>query len=142
MGSSGEYGDLKSPHVEHYDGKPKTIYNKAKKLASNYLLQQHKYNSLPITILRLYLAYGPYQDINRFIPIVINNCIKNNSFELSHCKQLRDFIYIDDVVEAIIKSLSIKNLNGEIINIGTGKPIKLKNIITKIFFIKTDTITL
>ena len=77
----------------------------------------------------MYLAYGPKQDVNRFLPIIINACIKNKKFACSEGTQLRDFIYIDDVVEAIIKSLINKNARGQIINIGSGKPKKIKNLI-------------
>ena len=132
IGSSGEYGNISSPHYENFDTIPLTIYNLAKKKASNFLINSFKKSKFPVTIFRLYLAYGPNQDENRFIPIVIKNCLKDKSFELSHCNQYRDFIYIDDFVSLIIKSFKIKKSIGEIFNIGSGKPIKLKIIINKI----------
>ena len=132
MGSSGEYGAMKSPHYENINAKPLTMYNIAKKKASNILLKYFKRFNFPVVIFRLYLTYGPNQDENRFVPIVIKNCLKQKSFDLSHCNQYRDFIYIDDVVNLIIKSLKVNRANGEIFNIGTGKPIKLKALINKI----------
>ena len=83
---------------------------------------------MPVTILRLYLVYGPKQDVNRIIPITIFNSIKNKKFDCSSGKQLRDFIYIDDVIEAIIKTLKMR-VSREIINIGSGHPITIKKII-------------
>ena len=56
----------------------------------------------------------------------------NKKFDCSDGNQYRDFIYVEDVVNAILKTLNSKNSNGEIINIGTGKPRKLKNIIKNI----------
>ena len=132
IGSSGEYGNLQSPHDEHFRSNPSTIYNMAKKKASDFLLKMYRKKNFPITIFRLYLTYGPKQDDNRFIPFVIINCIKDKIFELSHCNQYRDFIYIDDVVDIIIKSIDNKNAIGQIFNLGTGKAIKLKSIIKKI----------
>ena len=129
LGSSGEYGTLKSPHKESFVGNPKSIYAKAKFLASSHLLNLYKKKKFPITILRLYQAYGPRQDINRFIPIVINACLKKISFNCSDGKQLRDFIHVDDVVKVIIKSLNSNKSKGEIFNIGSGKPEKIKSII-------------
>ena len=85
-----------------------------------------------MTVLRLYLVYGPAQDNNRVVPITIFNAIQNNNFDCSNGTQLRDFLFIDDLIDAIIKSLKNDKSTGEIINLGTGKPIKIKDLITKI----------
>ena len=61
--------------------------------------------------------------------IVIDACVKNKEFPCSDGKQFRDFIHVDDVVESIFKSLVSKDAKGEIINIGSGRPQKIKDII-------------
>jgi len=129
MGSSAEYGSIKSPLKEYVKCKPKSVYGQAKLLFSIYLIDLFKKQKFPSTILRLYNTYGPKQDLNRFIPIIISGCIKNKKFPCSKGNQLRDFLHIDDVVDAILKSLTNKNAKGQIINIGSGKPIIIKNII-------------
>ena len=132
IGSSVEYGNLKSPQIESarcYPNLIKSVYGKAKLLSSIYLIELFKKKKFPLTILRLYLAYGPRQDINRFLPIIIKGCIKNEKFLCSNGNQSRDFIHVDDVVNAILKALTSKNAKGEIINIGSGKPRKIRNII-------------
>jgi UDP-glucose 4-epimerase len=135
MGSSVEYGNLKSPQRENDKcnlRSMKSTYGKAKLLASTYLINLFKKKKFPSTVLRLYLAYGPKQDINRFLPIIINGCIKNKKFPCSEGRQFRDFVHVYDVVDAILKSLTNKNARGEIINIGSGKPKKIRKIIEDI----------
>ena len=135
MGSSVEYGNLKSPQEENAKCDPKlvkSIYGKAKLLSSMYLMNLFRKNKFPVTILRLDLAYGPKQDINRFLPIIIKGCIKNAKFPCSKGNQLRDFVHVDDVVDAILKSLTNKNAKGQIINIASGKPRKIRHIIEHI----------
>ena len=135
MGSSVEYGKIKSPQKENAKCSPKSIksiYGKAKLLSSIYLINLFKKKKFPSTILRLYLTYGPRQDINRFIPIIIEGCIKNKKFDCSEGNQFRDFVHVDDVVDAILKSLTNKNARGKIINVGSGKPRKIRNIIEQI----------
>ena len=83
-------------------------------------------------MLRLYQVYGPYQDLNRFIPIVINSCKYNKDFPCSHGRQYRDFLYIDDLIDAIFLILKNSKTEGEIINIGSGKRLTIKVIIKKI----------
>jgi len=129
MGSSVEYGRLKSPQKENQRCKPLSVYGHAKLSSSKYLIELNKKKKFPSTILRLYLAYGPKQDLNRFLPIIINGCIKNKKFNCSEGNQLRDFIHVDDVVDFIIKSLNNKRARGQIFNIGSGKPRKIKDII-------------
>ena len=129
MGSSGEYGRLKSPQSENSICKPLSIYGQAKLLASKYLINLFRKKNFPVTILRLYQAYGPQQDFNRLIPIVIKACIKDKKFPCSDGKQFRDFVHVSDVVNAILKSLKSKRARGQIINIGSGKPKKVRNII-------------
>ena len=72
------------------------------------------------------------QDINRFIPIVITSCIKDEEFPCSDGKQFRDFVYISDVVQAIIKSIHSKKSKGQVFNLGSSKPIKIKKLILMI----------
>ena len=75
----------------------------------------------------------PKKDINRFIPIVINACKKNQNFPCSNGLQYRDFLCIDDAIMAISKSLNNNKAVGKIINVYSEKAIHLKKIV---YFIK------
>ena len=132
IGSSVEYGRLKAPQKENSKCKPKSVYGRAKLLSSEHLMNLFRKKNFPSTVLRLYQVYGPKQDLNRFLPVVIVNCIKNKKFPTSEGKQFRDFIHVNDVVNAIIKSLINKNAKGHIFNIGSGKSKKIRNIILNI----------
>ena len=138
IGSSVEYGDVKSPQKECSKTdikKLKSTYGRAKLMATNYLLKLNKKLNFPCTILRLYLVYGPYQDTNRLIPHTLSECLNNNTFDCSAGKQYRDFLFVDDLIKAIFKCFNNKKSIGEIINIGTGKPQNIKKII---LFIKNN----
>lgn len=135
IGSSVEYGKIKSPQKENEFPKNKILsnYGEAKLLSTKFMLDLNKKFNFPSVIVRLYLVYGPYQDPNRVIPFTIINSILNNKFNCSEGNQSRDFLYIDDLVDGIIKILTKKNdLSGEIINLGSGKPTKIKKIIKSI----------
>lgn len=133
IGSSIEYGKRSSPQLENINNKKTySVYGKAKLLSTKMLLKFHKDYNFPATIIRLYLVYGPKQDTNRLIPITIINALKKNKFDCSHGNQIRDFIHVSDVVRSIIKVLKHKKSKGQIFNIGSGKQIKVKEIINKI----------
>jgi nucleoside-diphosphate-sugar epimerase len=132
IGSSTEYGKIKSPHKENSSCSPKSIYGYSKFLASVYLVNLFEKKKFPATVLRLYQVYGPKQDPNRILSSVILGCIKGEKIPCSHGKQFRDFIFIEDVINAIFKSLKNKQAEGKIFNIGSAKPIKIKTVINKI----------
>ena len=60
------------------------------------------------------------------------NAIQNKKFDCSSGNQLRDFIYVDDLINVLIKILKNKKLDGEIINVGSGKTVTIKKLILKI----------
>tara|TARA_A100001011_G_scaffold312565_1_gene330057 strand:- start:180 stop:1088 length:909 start_codon:yes stop_codon:yes gene_type:complete len=132
IGSSDEYGRSKSPQKENYDCFPQTPYSLAKLACTNFLLNLYKINNFPVTIIRLFLVYGPKQDNNRILPHVIENCLKNKSFPLTKGEQYCDFCFIDDAVNAMFKTFNLKKTNGKIINVGSGNPIKIKKAINLI----------
>ena len=134
IGSCVEYGKISSPQKENDHNKHKTysVYGSSKLLSTKFLLKLKKKFDFPVSILRLYLVYGPNQDENRVVPITIKNAMRDNNFDCSSGLQFLDFLYIDDLIEAILKILKNKKSTGEIFNIGSGKPIKVKSLILKI----------
>ncbi len=128
LGSSLEYGKEYSPHSEKIVCKPISYYGNAKFLASNFI----KRNLKNYIILRPYQIYGPHQKVDRLIPITIASCLKNKSFPCSEGFQLRDFLYVDDFNSLLIKIIKKKKIKSGIYNVGTGKPIRVKNIINLI----------
>lgn len=128
IGSSLEYGLSKTPNKEDSYCAPRGNYGLSKLKASEYITKVAKINNLPFTILRLYQIYGPYQSINRLVPITVDACLKDKNFPCSKGDQNRDFLYVEDFVDLIIKILKTKASN-EIYNVGSGKPIKIKNVI-------------
>ena len=66
------------------------------------------------------------------MPIVINSCLNKKNFDCTDGKQFRDFLYIDDLIDLIIKMLKNKKSIGQIINAGSGKKMQVNKIIYKI----------
>ena len=136
IGSSLEYGKTKSPHKEKTMTKKvillKSIYAKSKLLSTNYCMNAFKKFFFPVIVLRPYLVYGPGQKIDRLIPFIISKSLTNKTFPCSSGVQLRNFLFVEDFVKAIFKTLTKKNVNGEIINIGSNNNLKVKKVILMI----------
>ena len=127
-GSSMEYGKIKSPIFEKNYTRPNSIYGKSKLKSTKYL-EKSKINFI---VLRLYQIYGPYQKIDRLIPLAINNLLKGKKFDTSSGTQVRDFLYVDDFISLIKKILKKKSIRSGIYKVGSGKPVEVSNILKKI----------
>ena len=132
IGSSDEYGDTTAPQHEEQREMPISTYSFAKTAATHFLQMLFRTEKFPAAILRPFLVYGAGQECNRFIPQVIEGCIRNKKFPLSNGDQLRDFCYIEDIVEVIFLVLHRKDIHGEIINIASGIPISIREVVTLI----------
>lgn len=133
IGSSDEYGLATAPQKEETDCVPISSYSLAK-LSSTKLVQMlGKYENYRTCALRLFLVYGPGQKENRLLPYVINSILKKKKLRLTAGEQIRDFTYVDDIVEGIFSSFNLDNkFNGEILNLCSSKPIKIKEIVNQV----------
>jgi len=132
LGSSAEYGGIKSLQNEKLTCTPKSKYGKDKLKSTFFLINAFKKFKFPSIIFRAYQVYGPLQEANRLIPIAAKACFFDKKFDCADGNLIRDFIYIDDLVEAIIKALKNQQAKGQIFNLGSGKKISLKHIVSSI----------
>ena len=132
IGSSDEYGDAPAPQSEDMRERPISPYSLGKAAATHFLQMLYRTEGFPAVTLRLFLTYGPGQDQKRFLPQIINGCLKNKEFPTSNGEQMRDFCYVEDTVRAICMVLESDIANGQIFNVGSGSPLTIKEIILKI----------
>lgn len=128
-GSSDEYGQNVAPQNEGQREHPISPYSFAKTSITHFLQMLNVTENFPVVVLRLFLVYGPYQSKNRFIPQVIRGCISNLPFPVSDGKQIRDFCFISDVVDAFFACIKNELAYGEVINIASGIGISIKDVI-------------
>lgn len=129
IGSGDEYGLSTAPQQEDQRELPASPYAFAKTAANHFIQMLHRQNDFPGVCLRVYLTYGPGQNENRFIPQIIKGCLSNKKFPTSEGNQLRDFVYIDDLVDGILSALKSRSAYGEIINISSNCPVMIKDVI-------------
>lgn len=131
-GSSSEYGVKDTPMKENMMLEPMNDYAISKAGATLYCQKIAKDVRFPIAVFRLFSPYGPYEQQTRFIPYVISHMLRKEKLELASPLFVRDFVFIDDVVSAYMSAVSHKNdINGEIINIGSGREYSLKQLVER-----------
>jgi len=121
-GSSSEYGDNSSAPEETAQPAPNSDYAVSKVASAALLSYFGRKKGFPCANLRLYSVYGPLEDSSRLLPTVIRHGVAGGYPDFVHPQISRDFVYIDDVVEAFVDTaLNLKEEDyGDSFNIGSG----------------------
>ncbi len=137
-GTRGEYGaSVKLPVGEDHPTNPKGIYAVTNLTAEKMVLVYHDVHKIPGTCLRITNTYGPrhqmahdeYGVLNWFIRKAIDDQVIP---VFGDGRILRDFLYVDDLVDCFIEIASCERAYGEIFNVGTGVPINFIDLAQKI----------
>ena len=118
-GSCYEYGNYKGKLEEDFLPKEPPIFGITKLTIYNYLESICKRNNINFKWARIFFSYGPNQRLNSLIPSIWSNLKSNKANPIKTPYSSNDFIYIDDVANAILKLLDHKIPSG-IYNIGSG----------------------
>jgi len=132
IGSSDEYGAVAAPQSEDAREAPISPYSLAKVAATHFLQMLWRTDQFPAVTLRLFLTYGPGQDKQRFLPQIIDGCLQGRSFPVSAGEQLRDFCFVEDVADGILRALDAPAVCGRVINLASGKPLSIRAAIERV----------
>ncbi len=123
------YGDQDEiPIRETATTSARDVYALTKLIGENLCKIYHYRYGLPFTILRFGNSYGPSQAKDYLIPSLMNQGLSEGKIEVWDAKPIRDFIYVKDVVEAIVSILKTEVTCDEILNVGTGRGCSTKEI--------------
>lgn len=121
VGSSLEYGDSARPMHEDDRLAPTTPRGAAKAAATLVALALSRTLGLPVLVLRPFSVYGPWEDEGRFVPVVLRAALEGTELPLTGPGIVHDFVYVGDVVDAIVRGLSASpDEDGAVVNIGSG----------------------
>ena len=126
--SSEIYGNNTSPFNENQLPKPVSPYSlskvNAEMLIQTYCLNHNK----KFTNLRIFNFYGEHMPEDFFIPQMINSLKREEDFLMTKGEQTRDFLYVDDVVQALLLTPKNTNSYNETMNVCSGKGTKLNEL--------------
>jgi len=120
MGGSTEYGSKTKPIKETHFLEPSTFRGVAKSASSLLCVQFAREFQKPLVVLRPFSVYGYWEQGNRLIPTAILSILQMKPIRLTIPGYRRDFVFVEDIVEACLRVLFAKPMYGEVINLGTG----------------------
>jgi nucleoside-diphosphate-sugar epimerase len=130
--SSSVYGDAELPMKEDARPLPVSPYGVTKLAAENLCYLYWKNYGVPVVSLRYFTVYGPRQRPDMAINKFVNAILNENEIQIyGDGQQLRDFTFINDVIDALLLAAQ-SEMSGEIFNIGGGHTISVKALIQNI----------
>jgi nucleoside-diphosphate-sugar epimerase len=120
-GSSSEYGMKKTAPTEDDDVEPNSAYAVAKVSATMLCRHVAAVDSLNVCTLRLYSAYGPWEEPKRLVPALAVEGLHGRLPPLVNPRIARDFVWVDDIVDAyLLAARAVHREPGAVYNVGTG----------------------
>jgi nucleoside-diphosphate-sugar epimerase len=127
--SAAVYGNIRSPVKEDAPLQPISFYGLTKLVGEELCRFYNNHYNVPAVILRIFNLYGPGQQGQFLIPDIVSQ-LNEEKIVLRNQYPKRDFVYVDDAVEAIVRSRNLEGYN--VINIGTGESYSVGEIAEKI----------
>ena len=105
---------------------PGSVYSRTKSEAEKILVEMAEGKEIQLTILRICNVYGEYPSQQGVLMQFIKSISSENQIEFNP-KQARDYLYVKDAASAIVKAVET-DTKEKIFNIGSGKPVYIKEI--------------
>jgi UDP-glucose 4-epimerase len=126
-------GSLEEPDGVDLEPVPVSPYAAAKFAAAAYGRMFHTLYGVPVVTLRIFMVYGPGQgDTTKLVPHVITTLLRGEPPELSSGTRPVDWVYVDDVVEALIASATTAAVVGETVDVGSGILTPIRAVVEEI----------
>ena len=130
-GSCAAYGDGEDLSEERR-AEPTTMLGAAKQAGRMAIETFASLYGLRTLNLCLFTPYGPWEAKNRLIPQIAFSAFAGDRLQMTEGLQQRDFLYVDDVVEAFLAALECEWPVGETINICSGSAVSVRNLACKL----------
>jgi UDP-glucose 4-epimerase len=112
---------------------PVSPYAVSKWAASGYARMFHRLHNLPVVTVRIYTAYGPAQrDLGKLIPYVITSLLREEPPKLASGERQVDWVYVDDVVDALVAAALADGAEGETLEVGSGELVSVRSTVEQI----------
>ncbi len=129
-GSSSEYGYKRQPAAETDVPEPNSAYARSKLAATERCAQEAAAGAGAIATVRLYSVYGPYEEPNRLLPMLLTAARNGRLPPLTRPETARDFVYADDVCDAYLQIARHPPIEpGAVFNVGTGRQTTLADVV-------------
>jgi nucleoside-diphosphate-sugar epimerase len=131
-GSALEYGEISGDLAESSEPNPTTLYGRTKLAGTLAVRRTCEELGVRGITARLFTVYGAGEHPGRLLPTLLEATTHNEPISLSSGAQRRDFTYVEDVAEGLLRLGAVKSARpGEIVNLATGLLTEVKEFATE-----------
>lgn len=128
-GTSEEYGNVESPIKETAELHPNSPYSVSKVASDKYLQYMRDAYGFPITILRPFNTYGRKDNTHFVVERIMLQMLQKKKVRLGSPTPVRDFLYVEDHINAYLTCLNNKKAIGEVFNFCTGRGVSITQLV-------------
>ena len=128
-GSSSEYGFKREPMRETDVLEPNSFYAVGKAAQTHLCRFLAQRGDMGAIVFRLFSVYGPWEEPSRLIPTLIRRARAGLPLQMVSPRTVRDFVFIDDVLEALLNLSAAARMRGEVVNLGSGVETSLEEVV-------------
>jgi NAD dependent epimerase/dehydratase len=121
-----QYTPIDEAHPLHVQSPYAASKVGADKLAESFFLAL----ALPVVIARPFNTFGPRQSLRAVIPTIIAQALSGDEVHLGATSPTRDFVYVGDTVDALLRLASEPKALGETYNIASGTDVSVEEVVT------------
>lgn len=121
---------MEEPEPGHPDATPSSPYAAAKWAGSAYARMFHALFQSPVVLLRVFMVYGPGQrDLRKLVPYVTLSLLRGEAPKLTSGSRPVDWVYVEDVVEALLAAARVPGLDGKTVDVGSGQVTSVRAVV-------------
>lgn len=129
-----QLGSMEEPSLDGPPAPPASPYQAAKVAATSYCRMYAELYGLDVVIARVFMVYGAgRQDGRKLIPHVIRSLLANAPPRLSSGCRRVDWIYVDDVINGLVRLLPASGVAGRVVDIGSGRMVAVRDVVEQIY---------
>lgn len=129
VGSALEYGEIDGDLREDSTPVPTTLYGRSKLAGTLRVSRICRASGLRGLTARLFTVYGPGEHPGRLLPSLLRTARTGEPLELTSGDQERDFVYVEDVVDGLLRLGLVEARPGEPVNLATGRLTSVRRFI-------------
>lgn len=138
MGTSEIYGDVPVPFTEDGPVNPVSPYAVSKYAGECFARVFQRSRGAPVVLARPFNAFGPGQSPDRIVPEIIVRALRGQPLPMTQGRQTREFNYVDDLADGLVRLGLAPDVEGEVVNLGCGREVSIRDLAVRLLALLGD----